>query len=145
LPWNRCKIRVDAVSSAATGKAKSARRTLNQNRNTHRKRYLLREMRWSSASKEKPAALGTASSPSRANLAGRSTRRDHFRKVTRQRLAGLRLDLDVGAVPQDEAAETIPLSSHLGSYCQPFPVGMRSTESASIDAIGWRNAKVMTF
>ena len=39
--------------------------------------------------------------------------RDHFRKEARQRLAGLRLDLDRVACPEREAAESVPLRFEL--------------------------------
>ena len=67
-------------------------------------------MRWSRSSKEKLPLRGTTISPS-------STKRlrldsadgfDELGEIARQRLAGFRLQLDLVAVAEDEAAEAVP-------------------------------------
>ena len=63
-------------------------------------------------------------------------RRDHeLRKVTGQRLAGLRLQFDRVAIANSRQRNP----SHFGSYCHWSPLGISSTTSASVGGNGRRS------
>src|SRR5919201_3649730 len=96
-------------------------------------------MRWSKASNENAPLLGTTISPSRTNLwtfsaRAASTSSGKYR-------ASDRPDFDWRKISRPLRKRRQRKPFHFGSYCQPLPVGISSTESASIGANGGRNLR----
>src|SRR5215471_12599198 len=96
-------------------------------------------MRWSKSSNENAPLRGTTISPSTTNLwtfsaRAASTSSGKYRVSDRP-------DFDCRKISRPLRKRRQRKPSHFGSYCQPLPVGIWSTESASIGANGGRNLR----